>query len=559
MCGIWALFGGGENVAEQCSCAQKIAHRGPDCFRLESVRHFDRCVLGFHRLCINDGEHGMQPMRIRKYPHLWLCCNGEIYNHKQLRDQFGFDCETECDCEIILHLYEKGGVQFAAEQLDGVFAFVLLDTNRRQVCFARDTFGVRPLFSLKEGNNVLAVCSEVKGLIGMIKKPQNGGAKPTIKAFPPGCYEVCDMSDGGRATPKEQGRFHAIGDMPKYNVMAKPSMTQNQDHLDMIRLLLEAAVQKRLMSERRVGCLLSGGLDSSLIAALLTKNAAKAGITYPIQTYSIGMEGSPDIAAARKVAKHIGSEHHEVTMTRREVLGAIDEIIYCLESYDILSVRASMGNYLLARYIKRETDSVVIYSGEGSDELTWGYINFKKAPTTESADAEGRRLLEELYLYDVLRSDRNTAAHGLEVRVPFLDHAFTGYYLSLAPELRRSRDGVEKFLLREAFSGMGLLPEDILWRPKEGFSDGTSPADNPLHLLIRDFVQNKVTDEMMENATKRFPVNPPQSKEAYYYRQVFERHYPGRADLIPAYWSPKWTGSKDPCARTYANYKNSDI
>ncbi|XP_066293400.1 asparagine synthetase [glutamine-hydrolyzing]-like [Branchiostoma lanceolatum] len=555
MCGIWALFSSGENVAEQCSCAQRIAHRGPDCFRLESVRHFDRCVLGFHRLCINDGEHGMQPMRIRKYPHLWLCCNGEVYNHKQLRDHFGFDCETECDCEIILHLYEKGGVQFAAQQLDGVFAFILLDTNRKQVCFARDTFGVRPLFSVTEGDSVLAVCSEVKGLIDMFKKTKNGDAGPPIKAFPPGCYEVHDMNDAGRTTLKEHGRFHTIGDMPKYSVIAKPLVTKNQCHLDMIRLLLEAAVQKRLMSERRIGCLLSGGLDSSLIAALLTKNAGKAGITYPIQTYSIGMEGSPDIAAARKVAAHIGSEHHEVSMTAQEALDAIDGIIYCLESYDVVSIRSSMGNYLLARYIQRETDSVVIYSGEGSDELAQGYIYFNKAPTAAAADAEGRRLLQELHLFDVLRADRTTAAHGLEVRVPFLDHTFTSYYLSLPPELRRSRGGVEKFLLREAFSGTGLLPEEILWRPKEGFSDGTSSVNNPLHLTMREFVKNKVTDEMMDNAQKRFAVNPPQSKEAYYYRQVFERHYPGRGDLMPVYWTPKWTDSKDPSARTFSHYK----
>ncbi|XP_078606215.1 asparagine synthetase [glutamine-hydrolyzing]-like [Branchiostoma floridae x Branchiostoma japonicum] len=557
MCGIWALFGSDGNVAEQCSCAQKIAHRGPDCFRLESVRQFDRCVLGFHRLCINDGEHGMQPMRVRRYPHLWLCCNGEIYNHKQLREQFEFDCDTDCDCEIIIHLYEKGGVQFAAEQLDGVFAFILLDTKRKQVCFARDTFGVRPLFSVTEGDSVLAVCSEVKGLEGMFKKTKNGDTKAVTKWFPPGCFEVYDMSKEGRTTLKEHGRFHTIGDMPKYNVLVKPSMTKNQDHLDVIRLLLEAAVQKRLMSERRIGCLLSGGLDSSLIAALLTKNARKAGITYPIQTYSIGMEGSPDIAAARKVAKHIGSEHHEVGLTPEEALAAVDEIIYCLESFDVVNIRSSVGNYLLARYIQRETDSVVIYSGEGSDEVAQGYIYFNKAPSAEAADAQGRKLLSELYMFDVLRSDRATAAHGLEVRVPFLDHTFTSYYLSLPPELRRARNGIEKFLLREAFSGTGLLPDEILWRPKEGFSDGTSTVDNPLHLMLGNFAASKVTDEMMANAKKTYPVNPPKSKEGYYYRMVFERHFPGKGDLMPTNWTPQWTDSDDPSARTFSHYKSS--
>ncbi|XP_035676332.1 asparagine synthetase [glutamine-hydrolyzing]-like [Branchiostoma floridae] len=557
MCGIWALFGGDGNVAEQCSCALKIAHRGPDSFRLESVRHFERCVLGFHRLCINDGEHGMQPMRVRRYPHLWLCCNGEIYNHKQLRDQFGFDCDTDCDCEIIIHLYEKGGVQFAAEQLDGVFAFILLDTNKKQVCFTRDTFGVRPLFSVTERDSVLAVSSEVKGLMGMFKKTKNGDVEPAIKAFPPGCYKLYDMSKEGRTTLKEHGRFHEIGDMPKYNALFKPHMTPNQDHLEAIRLLLEAAVQKRLMSERRIGCLLSGGLDSSLIAALLTKNARKAGITYPIQTYSIGMEGSPDIAAAKKVADHIGSEHHEVRLTPQDLLDAVEETIYCLESYDLITIRGSVYNYLLARYIQRETDSVVIYSGEGSDEVTHGYIYFKKAPSDEAADEEGRRLLRELYMFDVLRTDRTTAAHGLEVRVPFLDHTFTSYYLSLPMELRRARDGIEKYLLREAFSGTGLLPEEILWRPKEGFSDGVSAENNSTHMMLGNFAQSKVTDEMMANAKKTFPTNPPKTKEGYYYRQVFERYFPGKGDLMLVNWTSKWTNSDDPSARTQSNYKSS--
>ena len=260
-----------------------------------------------------------------------------------------------------------------------------------------------------------------------------------------------------------------------------------------IRLLLKEAVKKRLMADRRIGCLLSGGLDSSLVTALLVQCFAEVGCDYKIQTFSIGMEDSPDVLAARIVAKHLGTEHHEVRFTPEEGIAAIREVILSLESFDITTIRASVGMYLISKYIKGKTDTTVIFSGEGSDELCQGYIYFHKAPTAADGDAESRRLLHDLYLYDNLRADRTTAAHGLELRLPFLDKFFSSYYLSLPPEKRQPQNGVEKHLLRSAFANTGLLPNEILWRPKEGFSDGVSSKKQSWFRLLQEHIQDKVS------------------------------------------------------------------
>ena len=302
--------------------------------------------------------------------------------------------------------------------------------------------------------------------------------------------------------------------------------------------------------------LLSGGLDSSLVAAVLVKLARESGISYPIQMFSVGMIGSTDLAAARKVADYLGTEHHELVFTPEEGLAAIPDVIEYLESYDITTVRASVGMYLISKYIRENTDTVVIFSGEGSDELAQGYIYFHKAPSAEEADLESKRLLEDLYLYDVLRGDRSTAAHGLEIRVPFLDVAFTSYFLSLTPSVRQPHDNVEKYLLRSAFDGEDLLPKEILWRPKEAFSDGVSStkAGESWYEIIQKHCKRVVSDIKLETAAERYPFNSPKTKEAYYYRKIFENKYPGQSHLIPYVWLPKWSESQDPSARTLAHY-----
>uniref|UniRef100_A0A8C1VG94 Asparagine synthetase [glutamine-hydrolyzing] n=2 Tax=Cyprinus carpio TaxID=7962 RepID=A0A8C1VG94_CYPCA len=556
MCGIWALFGSDECLAVQCTNAMKIAHRGPDAFRFENVNGFTNCCFGFHRLAIVDQLYGMQPLRVKKFPYLWLCYNGEIYNHIRLKNQFEFEYQTKVDGEILLHLYDRFGIKKMASLLDGVFAFILLDTANRKVFIGRDTYGVRPLFRLLTDNGFLALCSEAKGLLE-IKTSMSTPAK--ITPFPPGHFEAFDLKLTGKVQSVQMERFHCCTEEPKHatynNLEGLGTGFELETVKSNIRILFEDAVKKRLMAHRRIGCLLSGGLDSSLVAATLVKLANEEQLPYPIQTFSIGAEDSPDVAAARKVAAHIGSEHHEVNFTPEEGIRALEEVIVHLESYDITTLRASVGMYLISKYIREKTDSVVIFSGEGSDELTQGYIYFHKAPSPKAAAEDSVRLLKELYLFDVLRADRTTAAHGLELRVPFLDHRFTAYYLSLPEEMRVPKDGVEKHLLREAFKGLKLIPDEILWRRKEAFSDGMTSMKKSWYSSLQEHIESEVNDSELEKANTRFPFNPPTTKEGFFIRQIFEKHYPDRCEWTPHYWMPRWIKATDPSARTLSIYK----
>ncbi|KAF3707833.1 Asparagine synthetase [glutamine-hydrolyzing] [Channa argus] len=556
MCGIWALFGSDECLSVQCTNAMKIGHRGPDAFRFENVNGFTNCCFGFHRLAIVDQLYGMQPLRIKKFPFLWLCYNGEIYNHLTLKKQFEFDYQTKVDGEILLHLYDRFGIKKMASLLDGVFAFILLDTANRKVFLGRDTYGVRPLFKLLTDNGFLAVCSEAKGLTNITHAM---ATPPNIVPFPPGHYEVFNLKQNGKVQSLQLEQFHCCTQEPAHaiydTVERLPTSFDEETVKNNIRTLFENAVRKRLMAHRRIGCLLSGGLDSSLVAATLVKLAKEEKLQYPIQTFSIGSDDSPDIIAARKVAAHIGSEHHEVNFTAEEGIQALEEVIIHLETYDITTIRASVGMYLVSKYIREKTDSVVIFSGEGSDELTQGYIYFHKAPTPKAAAEDSVRLMKELYLFDVLRADRTTAAHGLELRVPFLDHRFTAYYLSLPEEMRIPKHGMEKHLLRESFKGLNLIPDEILWRRKEAFSDGVMSEKKSWYTFLQEHVESMVNDDRMEKARKMFPHNPPCNKEAYHFREVFEKHYPGRAEWLSHYWMPRWINAIDPSARTLSIYK----
>ncbi|XP_033639717.1 asparagine synthetase [glutamine-hydrolyzing]-like [Asterias rubens] len=557
MCGIWAIFGSDQNVFKQCKNSLKIAHRGPDSFRVENISHYSNCCLAFYQLAIMDDLYGMQPMRIKSHPNIYVLCNGEIYNHRTLQKQFDLQYLTESDCEILIHLYVRGGAEYAASMLDGVFAFCLLDTAARKIYLGRDTYGVRPMFRLLKDDGFLAICSEAKGLLGLDHGHEDTDSAPDFEIipFPPGNIESYDLAPSGKVTLCERVEFHSLENKPKWS--DKPSTVQpsGEDVYANIRVLVTDAVRKRLMSHRPIGCLLSGGVDSSLVAALVVKLAKESGIQYPIQTYSIGLEGSTDILAARKVAAHIGSEHHEVSFTPDEGTAVLEDVIYSLETWDTSNIRCSIAMYLVSRYIQKETDRVVIFSGEGSDELAQGYIYFHKQPSPEVGDAESRRLLKDLYLYDVLRSDRTTAAHGLEVRVPLLDHHLTSYYLSLPASMRCPQQGIEKYLLRKAFDGTGLLPPEILWRPKVAFSDGLSSAEKPWYESLQEFACQEVSDAMLEGAPKRFPFKPPRTKECYHYRQIFEKHFKGHAKWTPHRWLQKWCDSDNSYSREIRNYK----
>ena len=304
------------------------------------------------------------------------------------------------------------------------------------------------------------------------------------------------------------------------------------------------------MSDRRIGCLLSGGLDSSLVAAVLVKLARESGISYPIQTFSVGMTGSTDLAAARKVSDYLGTEHHELVFSPEEGLAAIPDIIKHLESYEISVIRSSVGMYLMCKYIREKTNTVVVFCGEGADELAQGYVYINNAPSAEEADFESKRRMEDLHLYDVLRSDRCSAAHGLEVRVPFLDVAFTSYYLSLPAYARKCHDGIEKYLLRSSFDQKALIPDEILWRRKVCFCDGLSSAnpDANWENIIREYCDKVVSDNDLKTAAEQYPINTPKNKETLYYRKIFENLYPNQSHLTRYLCLPEWCGCPDPTA-----------
>lgn len=555
MCGIWALFGIETNVAVHGNCVfTKIAHRGPDAWRLEADCRLAHSCLGFHRLKVVDSVYGMQPMKLHCLPDLTLMCNGEIYNCHEIEKEFGFKMETKCDVEPILHLFGKGGIEMATTHLDAEYAFCLIDAKNQRVYLARDPFGVRPLFRLYSETGILGVCSEAKGLIGLTK--ELNGSKFKLEQFPPGVFEEYAIDKDGKAKLLRQERFHEIGrpERPKFKPFVPYEKLKKNDVPANIRTLLMSAVRKRLMSDRRVGCLLSGGLDSSLVAALLVKAAKEMNLPYPIQTFSIGMGDSPDIVAARLVAKHIGSEHHEITFTEEDIINALDSVIYTLETYDITTVRASVGMYLISRAIKQETDTTVILSGEGADELAQGYIYFRDAPSTAEARAESIRLLKDIYLFDGLRADRTTAAWSLELRVPFLDLEFTNYMLSLPPDMLRPKDGVEKHLLRSAFDGTGLLPDSILWRHKEAFSDGVASIKKSLFQILQEIIGKRDVGVHLDDAKSLYPVCTPKTREALYYRAVFEKYYPKQSSLLPYFWMPRWVNVSDPSARFISHY-----
>ncbi|CAK8683317.1 unnamed protein product [Clavelina lepadiformis] len=562
MCGIWALFGCDSTDIKHYASAFAISHRGPDCYQLQNVSQLRNCTLAFHRLCVVDTVRGTQPMRLVQYPHLTLLCNGEIYNFRKIKEVFGFSFETACDCEIILHLYNKFGIEKTVSLLDGVFACVILDTNTNKVMLARDTYGVRPMFYFTTRNGMLGLCSEAKGL-GDILKIKNGEEQSKLlHPFPPAHYMVYDVVEGGKVSLEKSEKFHIFANRPlhwQYQNIELQEGDLDAIHAN-IRKLFTNAVEKRLMASRRVGSLLSGGLDSSLVAAITAKKLKAHHCPQQLQTFSIGMGESPDLIAARKVADHIGSEHHEVNFTAEEGIQAVDDVIYATESFDITTIRASTPMYLLSKYISQQTDTIVIMSGEGADELAQGYIYFHKQPSAEDGDKESRRLLEDLHLFDVLRTDRSTAAHGLEVRAPFLDHAFTSYYLSLDSELRAPTKQVEKYLLRSAFDKTGLLPNDILWRKKEAFSDGVSTKEKSWFMILKTSLESKVSDEELAKAAETYPHCTPKTKEGLYYRKVFEQRFGTHVShLIPYIWLPRWMEcDNDPSARVLANYNNDE-
>jgi asparagine synthase (glutamine-hydrolysing) len=533
MCGIFSYINSNKTIKQLKNNIDLIQYRGPDSSSYTQID--DNVIFGFHRLSINGlGQSGEQPLYHPQDKNISLICNGEIYNYKELSKQNNYKLYSTSDCEIILHLYKEHGIQKTCQMLDGVFMFVLHDKNKNEVFVARDAFGVRPGFIGKNNDEIL-VSSEMKSIDTLSN---------LIVPFLPGHVW----------SSKNPASF-----IKWYDNVYTQNLTKTEGEiLEQIKDNLTSAVKKRMMSDREVGALLSGGLDSSLIAALAAGFAKEN--NKKIKTFSIGMKGSPDLEFAQKVADHIDSDHYNIEVTEQEFLNAIEVVIYNIESYDTTTVRASVGNYLVSKYISENTDVKVVFNGDGSDEVTCGYIYNANAPSPEELQMESEKLVAELFYYDVLRSDRSISSNGLEARTPFLDKAFVRDYIEINPELKMfGKNGKpEKYLLRKAFDDSDLLPTEVLWRTKEAFSDGVSSQARSWHTIIQEFINEKITDEEFENAKNKYPHCPPLLKESFYYREIFEKYYAGREKLIPHFWMPNWTDVIDPSARELSNYESNE-
>jgi len=524
MCGIWACFGRPVQNAE--ACVSKLRNRGPEGQRFVSKNRYQ---LGFTRLAINGlSVSGMQPMEFEEYTSI---CNGEIYNYKSIATRFGIDLKTNCDCEIIGPLLQKiSNLKTFFRALDGVFSIVIIDKKLNRAIVARDSYGVRPLY-LGLSSKRIVICSELKSL------PNESFG--LITAFPPGHYAIFNLD-----TLKY--------DLVKYTTIAflkNPEYFDKERVFTAIRLALTNAVKKRMMTERPIAALLSGGLDSSLICALVQLELKSKGLP-PLQTFSIGFEGSEDLKYAKQVAMFIGSVHTEIVATPDDFFNAIPSVIYDIESFDTTTVRASVGNWLVGREIQQRSNCKVVFNGDGSDELFGGYLYFHRCPSDENFDVETERLLDDIHYFDVLRSDRCISSHGLEPRTPFLDRELVALVRSIPTFLLRPNfDRPEKWVLRSAFESSGLLPPEILWRKKEAFSDGVSSSGK---IAWYQECLNRSSETLKHTKKTLYSYLPPKTDEGYYYRSLFEKYYAGLSKTnVPYFWMPRWSPeTDDPSART---------
>jgi asparagine synthase (glutamine-hydrolysing) len=548
MCGIVCAFDlkqSNTSIRPQIlEMSKKLRHRGPD---WSGIYDAPNAVMSHERLAIVDPTSGKQPL-VSPSKKLILAANGEIYNHRVLRSTCDsvYQFQTESDCEVILALYEKEGKDFV-KKLNGIFAFAVYDQDRDEYFIARDHMGIIPLYMGWDGDGTFYVASELKALEGVCSK---------IELFPPGHYLHSADSKLVKWYSPDWTDYETVKD--------------NTTSVEALHDALADAVHRQLMSDVPYGVLLSGGLDSSITSALAKKFAAKriesddtqAAWWPQLHSFSVGLEGSPDLAAAQKVAEHIGTVHHEIKFTIQEGLDAIREVIYHLETYDITTIRASTPMYLMARAIKALGIKMVL-SGEGADELFGGYLYFHKAPNAKEFHQETVRKLDKLHQYDCLRANKSLAAWGIEGRVPFLDKEFIEVAMRLNPKDKMiTSDRMEKWVLRKAFES--YLPESVAWRQKEQFSDGVgySWIDT-----LKALVQKEVTDEQMENAHFRFPAQTPQNKEEFYYRTIFESHFPSEAAAlsvpsVPSVacstpvalaWDKAFQNQNDPSGRAVAN------
>ena len=527
--------------------SKKLRHRGPD---WNGIYSDDKVILAHERLAIVDPKSGKQPLYSSDGRYV-LAANGEIYNHNELRDEIGnkYNFLTKSDCEVIIALFDKKRENFI-DDLNGIFGFVIYDKLENEFLIARDHIGIIPLYMGWDNDDTLYIASELKALEGKCNK---------IEIFPPGHF----LSSKDLKLTKWYER----------DWMDFKNVKNNNTSIDILKKSLEDAVHRQLMSDVPYGVLLSGGLDSSITSALakkFSKNRIETGdeeeAWYPqLHSFSVGLTGSPDLKAARLVADKIGSIHHEINFTIQEGLDAIRDVIYHIETYDVTTVRASTPMYLMARVIKSMGIKMVL-SGEGADEIFGGYLYFHKAPNSEEFHKETVRKIDKLYQYDCLRANKSLAAWGIEGRVPFLDKDFIDVAMQLNPNDKMiTKDRMEKWVLRQAFES--YLPKEVAWRQKEQFSDGVgySWIDS-----LKELVEKEVSDDDFTNAKNKFPFQTPQNKEEYYYRSIFQEHFPSKtaAKTVPSVpsvacstpiaieWDKSFKNLNDPSGRSILNVHN---
>ena len=525
MCSIMCYFGKDISKERFTECLNKTHMRGPDAMQ---VIETEFGYLGFARLAIMGlSDAGMQPFEM---DGSWVICNGELYGFRKLKEELierGYTFKSGSDCELLLPLYKEYGLEMF-EHLDAEFSCVIYDGKTKKLIAARDPIGIRPLFYgySKEGSIVFA--SEAKTLISIVDR---------IFPFPPGHYYVDGNFIPYETIEKVHGYIHDDIEVITKNIHDK----------------LTAGVEKRMDADAPLGFLLSGGLDSSLVCAIASKMVNK-----PIRTFAIGMDvDAIDLKYAKMVADYIGADHTEIIMTKQEVLDSLETVIEALATYDITTIRASMGMYLVCKAIHEQTDLKVLLTGEISDEL-FGYKYTDFAPNAAEFQEEAQKRIRELYCYDVLRADRCLAANSLEARVPFGDLDFVRYVMAIDPAKKMNVYGKGKYLLRKAFEEDRILPDEILWREKAAFSDavGHSMVDD-----LKEYANDFYSDEEYETLKKKYTFATPFTKESLLYREIFEKYYPGQAEMIPDFWMPnkEWEGCDvdDPSARVLKNYGDS--
>lgn len=524
MCSIMGYCSRSVELGSFMEAFQKTVSRGPDDSRVVET---GGGILGFHRLAIMGlTPSGMQPFRLE---NSFVVCNGEIYGFEKLKKELSgkYTFQSDSDCEIILPMYREYGTDMFA-MLDAEFACIIYDGESKEFIAARDPVGIRPLYYGYDKEGAIIFASEPKNLTGLTDR---------IMPFPPGYYY-------------KGGRFICYCDIAKTDTVCPDDL---ETVCRKIHDKLIAGVEKRLVADAKVGFLLSGGLDSSLVCAIAARKSKE-----PIKTFAIGMSGDAiDLKYARQAADYIGSDHTEVYMTPEEVTGCLEDVIGALGTYDITTIRASVGMYLVCRAIHEKTDIRVLLTGEISDEL-FGYKYTDFAPDAKAFQEESQKRIRELHMYDVLRADRCISVNSLEARVPFGDLDFVKYVMSVNPALKLNTYGKGKYLLRHAFEQEDYLPEEILWREKAAFSDavGHSMVD-----YLKEYAEKMYTDAEFENKCRRYTHARPFTKESLLYREIFEKYYPGQAEMVKDFWMPNrdWEGCdvNDPSARVLSNYGDS--